>query len=220
MKRSHGLLAIAALLIVGLCGIVYRSVYRGGEAPAEKTSSSKQSAGGAATAGSVELAELRQELAQLRRQVWTQGQRLAPADPAQATSQGPTAAKDPSTDPEVRAEQERKYKEYMAGVDAAFRKEVTDPAWSSTTSSVVQTALVADNDLRPLARSVECRARTCRVEIADDGSGKLGKIIPMFAQEVGPRLPSVTADRVEDASGAATMVLYMTRPEEPPVTAP
>jgi len=108
----------------------------------------------------------------------------------------------------------------MAGIGDAFRNEATDPRWSSSTSSVVQAALVADNDLRSLARGVECRSRTCRVEIADDGSVKLGKILPMFAQQVGRELPSVAAERVEDAGGAATMVLYMSRRGETAASAP
>jgi hypothetical protein len=221
MKRSRGLLTITALLGVGLCGIVVRSVYTSAEAPTESgLAPAKQPASGAAASESAELAEMRREIAQLRRQVWTQEQRQAAAGPGKAEAQDPAAAKDPRTDPEARAEQERKYREYMAGVDAAFRKETTDPRWSSATSSAVQTALIADNDLRPLARGVECRSHTCRVEIADDGSGKLGKILPMFAQQVGQELPSVVANRVEDAGGAATMVLYMFRRDEMPAMAP
>jgi len=215
MKRSHGFLTITVLLGVGLCGVVYRAVRTSAETPDENgLAATKQPVGGAATQESAELAELRREMAQLRRQVLTQGQRLAAGDPAKAEAQDPAAAKDPRTDPQARAEQERKYRDYMAGVDAAFRKETTDPRWSSATSSVVQTALIADNDLRPLARGVECRSHTCRVEIADDGSGKLGKIIPIFAQQVGQELPSLVANRVEDAGGAATMILYLSRRDE------
>jgi hypothetical protein len=216
MKRSLGFLTIAALLGIGLYSVVYRSVHTGAETPTDSDiASAKRRAGNTTTSESAELAQMRQELTQLKHQLWTQGQRLAATDPARAEAHDPTA-KDPRTDPEARAEQERKYREYMASVDAAFRKEATDPHWSSTTSSAVQTALIANSDLRPLARGVECRSRTCRVEIADDGSGKLGKILPVFAQQVGQELPSVTADRVQDASGAATMILYMSRRDETP----
>jgi hypothetical protein len=103
----------------------------------------------------------------------------------------------------------------MAGVDAAFRAESTDP-WSSTASSIVRTALAVDGDLRPLARNVECRSRTCRVEIADDSPGKLGVLLPMFAQRVGEQLPSVLVDRIASPTGAATIVLYLSRNSETP----
>jgi len=221
MKRSHGFLTIATLLSVGLCGVVYRAVHRSSEAPAESgPAPAKQPAEGAATSESIELAELRREMVQLRRQVWIQGQRLEAAEPARAETQAPATAKDLLTDSEVRAEQERKHREYMVEIDAAFRKESPDARWSSTTSAVVQTALIADSDLRPLARGVECRSRTCRVELADDGSGELGQILPIFAQQVSEDLPSITADRVEDAGGTAAMVLYMSRREEAPAMAP
>ena len=211
MKRLLAFLTVTVLLGIGLYSTVYRSVHTGTEAPTDRDGASAKRS--PATPESAELAELRQELTQLKRQMWTQGQGVSATDPAKADAHDPAGAKDPRTDPEARAEQERKYREYMASVDAAFRNEATDPRWSSATSSVVQTALTADSDLRPLARGVECRSRTCRVEIADDGSGKLGKLLPMLAQKVGRELPSVTADRVQEAGGAVTMVLYMSRRE-------
>jgi hypothetical protein len=211
MKRSHGFLTIAALASVGLCSIVYRSVRIGADVPtAGHPGPAMRAAGGPVTPEAVELAELRQEMARLRHQVSTQEQRLAAVDPAKLEASD-SVARDPRTDPDMRAEQDRKYREYLASLDTAFRKESRDPQWSTTTSSVVQTALVADNDLRSLARGVECRSHTCRVELADDSSGKLDKILPMFAQQVSQSLPSVIANHGEDTSGAATMVLYMSR---------
>ncbi|TMQ11565.1 MAG: hypothetical protein E6J91_22515 [Deltaproteobacteria bacterium] len=213
MKRSHGLFTITILLGVGLCGIMYRCVRTGAESSAGSgLAPAKQPDGGATTPELADLAEMRREMVQLRRQLWAQGQRLAAVDPVKA--QDSAAARDPRTDPEGRAEQERRSREFIASVDAAFRKETTDPGWSSATSSVVQTALSVDSDLRPLARGVECRSHTCRVEIADDSSGKLGKILPVFVQQVGQDLPSVITTRVAGAGGA-TLVLYMSRRDTP-----
>lgn len=81
--------------------------------------------------------------------------------------------------------------------------------WSSATSSLIQAVIDGDNDLRPLARGMECRSQTCRVEIADDGSGKLSKLLPMLVHQVGRDLPNVVFDRIQEAGGSATMVLYM-----------
>ena len=208
MKRSRSFLAIAGVIGIGLCALVYRSVRISVETPAETgTTGTRQLADNAMVPEPSTLAEMRQEIAQLKHQVWAQGQWLSPADSAKA--QPPPAAQPPAS--EARAEQERKRRDYMAGVEDTFRKETRDPQWSSATSATVRTALASDDDLRPLARGVECRSQTCRVEIADDGSGKLGKILPMFAQRIGQDLPSITADRVEGASGAGTVVLYMSR---------
>lgn len=136
---------------------------------------------------------------------------------ARTDAQDP-AGKDPRADPEARAEQQRKWREYMAGIDAGFRKEVTDPGWSSTTSTMVRSVLAASNELGPLARDLECRSRTCRVEIADDGSGASGKLIPKFAQQVGRELPHMVAERVEDPRGGTMMVLYMSRLDDAQAT--
>jgi len=214
MKRSHRPLTIIALLGVGLCVVVYRA---GPTAPApavEHGTATPKPPPGESSAAASELADLRRELFELKRVVRTQGHEPVAAEPAAP------AAPDPRTDPEARADYERRYREHMAGVEAAFRQEAADPRWSSATAATVQSALAADSDLRPLARGVECRSRTCRLELADDGSGKLGKILPVFAQQVGRELPSIAYDRIVDASGTATMVLYMARQDDALARAP
>jgi hypothetical protein len=203
MKRSRRVLAVAAVLVVGLCIAVYRAV----QVSAQPVTSAAAAphpvvAGGAESA---EVGELRQELFRLRHQVASQEMRLVTADPAKAQAAAP------DTGPDARAEAERKRKDYVAGIDAAFRKEAQDPQWSAATTSTVQSALAVDEELRSAGRGVECRSQTCRVEIADDGSGKLGKALPMFVHHVGPTLPTMTADRVVDGNGRATMVLYLSR---------
>jgi hypothetical protein len=100
------------------------------------------------------------------------------------------------------------------GVAAAFRGEVADAGWSTTASSAIQAAIAGDEALTPLARGVECRSRTCRVELVDDGSGRLVQALPMFIHHLGRDLPRVTVDRVEGTGGPAAMVLYMSRRSE------
>jgi len=206
MKRSRRFLAVAVLLGIGLCGVVYRSMRTSTEAPADPAAAgARRSASEAAVAGSAELAELRQELSQLRHQVLSHEQKLR-ADPA-----APAPAQADPRSPEARAEQERRRRDFVAGVEAKFRDEPRDPQWSTATAAAVRASLASDSDLRPLARGVDCRSQTCRVELADDGSGKLNKLLPVFVMQVGQSLPSMTADRGVDESGAATMVLYLSR---------
>lgn len=209
MKRSRIFLSVAVLLGIGLCCVVYRSVRARGEAAADPAAAGARRSASEVAAGSTELGELRQELFQLRHQVLSHEQKLRVGDPAASV---PPQTEPPT--PEARAEDERRHREFVAGVEAKFRDEPHDPQWAAATAAAVQTALASDNDLRPLARGLECRSQTCRVEIADDGSGKVGKLLPLFAQQVGQSLPSMTADHVEDASGAATLVLYMSRSVE------
>jgi hypothetical protein len=191
-------------LAVGLCVAVYCSVRTATGVPAAASASAPR-------AGAPEPSKPAAPQPELARP-GAQDQRSPGADLAAPAAQEPV--KDPRADPEARAEDQRKHRAYIAGVEAAFRKEATDPRWSSTTSAVVQAALASEGELRPLTRGVECRTRTCRVEIADDGSGKLGKLLPVFAQQVGQELPSAVADRVEDPAGGAKMVLYMSRRDD------
>jgi hypothetical protein len=212
MKRSSGFLGVAALLGIGLCGIVYRSAHTAAEPhPTSDLSVAKRSTDAAVA---VQLAEMRRKLAELEHQVLVQGQRPTPAGSTKAEELDPSTAADVRTDAEARVEHDRKRKEYMAGVAAAFRTEPMDPRWSSVTSFAIQTALaVTDHDLQTLARAVECRSRTCRVEMADDPSGKLAKLLPVFVQHVGQELLSSVVERIEDARGA-TMVIYLSRRDD------
>jgi len=225
MKGSHRFFMLMALG-GSSCGLVYLLARTAISEPATEHPV-EQLVAGAVTPEARELAELQREMARLRVQVWNQGQRLT-ADPAKvvaydpATTQAPdpSTAQDPRINPEARAEQERQYHEYMAGVEDAFRNEVRDLQWSSATSSVVRAAITGDDDLRTLARDMECRSHTCRVEIVDDGSGKLDKVLPAFTQQVGQDLPSLVADHVEDAGGGKMIVLYMSRGDNAQATAP
>lgn len=105
--------------------------------------------------------------------------------------------------------------ESVAGADAAFGSEPIDPRWSSATSSAIESALVARNGLRPLAHSVECRSRTCRITLGEDGAGNLETILSVFQAERD--LPGAAGARVDHGAAGATMVLYLSRPAEPPV---
>lgn len=202
MTRSRRFLAVVAVIALGLCVALYRAVRVSAE-PSTAPAAALPPAT-APAAESAQVGELRQELFRLRHEVASHEMRLAAADPANAKAA-------PDNSPEARAEAERKHKDYVAGIDAGFRKEARDPQWSAATTSTIQTALAADDGLRASTRGVECRTQTCRVEIADDGSGKLVKALPMFVHTVGQALPTTTADRVVDASGGATLVFYMSR---------
>jgi hypothetical protein len=217
MNRSRGLLAALAALGC-MCGALSLYLAVRSNASSPTTGVARQSDRQTAAAGTNDVAQLRHELAGLQAQVWAQ-ERRSP-DPARTKAADLPVPGDPRSDPEARAEQQRAHREYMAGIDDAFRREVVDPTWSPATSTVVQEALAGDTDLRSLARSAECRSRTCRVEIADDGSGKLGKLVPALALRLGQVLPSVAGDRVVDAGGAATVILYMSRRDDAQAAAP
>jgi hypothetical protein len=214
MTPSRGLLTIAAILGITLCFVVHRALHTDSGDIAERGSAAaEQPRGAGATSESAQLAALRRQIAELERRVWAQ-ERSAAGDPA--THDPPAVSpRDPQIELETHAEQERRHRDYLAGLETAFHDEATDPGWSAATSAVVQTALASSREIRALGRGVECRSHICRVEITDDGRGSLGKILPTFAQEIGHELPNVAANRVQNADGT-TMVLYLSRDDDAP----
>src|SRR3954466_15089669 len=198
MSRSRGvLIAIAGGVVAG---ILYLTV-RGDDRPGERAAA--PAAAGAPIAVS-DVAELRSELAQLRRQVRAQVRaqettRVVPDERLAAPA--PADPKDSRRDPDAAAEAVRKHEAYLAGVDTSFHDEALDPGWSATAAGAIHEALASDRQLGPLARSVECRSHSCRVEPADDGTGTLGKNVPMLALRVGPGLPSMVARQIDGADG-------------------
>src|SRR4051812_15142925 len=135
MRRFSGILWVVAALGAGLCWVVFRAVH---DPPARAAPEGAGAArpepahGGAAVQ---QIRALQRELVELRHQVSGQTQRGS-GEPAQAD---PVRARDPRTDPDARAEYVRARREAIAGVEAAFRGEATQPRWSATASSAIQT---------------------------------------------------------------------------------
>lgn len=214
MKRfTHVLLALGALGVGG-AGVLLRCARGASDVPGPPSADVERARGEReVTSEAAELAELRRELSQLRRQVHAQEEHLASVVAVPGTP-GETQERDPRTDLELREEAERKHREYMAERETSFRKEPEDPRWAAATAAALHAAMADDRELRASARSVECRSSTCRLELTDDGSGRLDRLVPRFAMHVAQELRSATATRVQDPSGAVTMVLYMSSRDE------
>ena len=141
----------------------------------------------------------------LRRQITTQG--------AVANTDAPTGA-DVRSNVLSRAEANRERQMQIAGVESGFRKESIDQKWATTATSAVQYALNSEDAGRLQANSIECHSATCRVEVSDDGSGRLDKSLPILAQQLAGTLPNIIANRVDQPNGSSTLVLYMSRQSE------
>ena len=158
-----------------------------------------------------ELSRMRLELAALKAQLVALGQRVqeAPA-PAEET---PAEPEEPLLDEaQRRAESDRRWQQHMAEVSAAFHEEPVDRAWSETTGTALKSALESDPLLREAAGPMECRTHTCRLELTNDGSGKLDKQLPLFAASVQGTLSNIQAEHVSGADGAPRIVLYLSNP--------
>jgi hypothetical protein len=107
----------------------------------------------------------------------------------------------------------------MAGVAQAFASEKLDPKWANQATSRVSATFEGDEVLRSIEHTVECRHQTCRLQIDDDGSGKLSQRIPFITLGLADTLPSVSAEHIEQSNGRGAMVLYMSSQRPSPQTA-
>lgn len=146
-----------------------------------------------------EVKALRQQLATARAQA-PAGSTAAPA--AAAMPAEPRARDDPA----AFAEAERAT---VTALESTFRREATDPRWSRENAALLQQALTAGASGAVRVGAVECRSRTCRVEIPDDGSGEAGDVLALLSERVGERLPTLSSARIEQGNGSATTVLYL-----------
>jgi hypothetical protein len=169
------------------------------------------------TAASVDdIRALREEVASLRAGISVL-RRQSPKQ-AESASTGPDSqpGADVRSDTLARAEAARERQNQMEAVDAAFRQQAIDPTWSANSSSSIRNALNSEEVGGIQADNIDCRSESCRVELRDDGSGRLSKSLPMLAQQLSGTMPNITANNISQANGDSTVVLYLSRPVEQP----
>ncbi|HXK17981.1 MAG TPA: hypothetical protein VNG33_09270, partial [Polyangiaceae bacterium] len=94
-------------------------------------------------------------------------------------------------------------------VEEAFHKESSDQSWAVETQASVEAAMQTE-PVHLQARSIECRSRTCRVELSDGDSPATQGGLEHLPQAVGNSLPLMQIARTDDASGHHTIV-YLSR---------
>ena len=171
----------------------------------------------------VDAARLAQQVEELQRSLTAVRSQLASQQsqrPGQhAVSEADANPPEPESVEVQRAADAERQRTYMAGVAQAFAGEKVDPKWATQTTSRVSATFEGDEVLRSIEHTVECRQQTCRLQIDDDGSGKLSQRIPFIALGLADTLPSVSAEHIEQSNGRGAMVLYMSSQRPSPQTA-
>jgi hypothetical protein len=99
----------------------------------------------------------------------------------------------------------------MASAESAFRGESVDPDWSGAMADAVR-EIVAQVDRDHVApRSVECRSRSCRVELAAGSGPRTGDDLTPMLDRFAQTLPRATAGQVQAADGHQATVVYLSR---------
>jgi hypothetical protein len=206
MKRSPlaklGAAAVTAVAVAVICQVARRPA-KVPPAEAARSAVPGGSAGDETAALRAEVARLAGQVAALRRPGPDVHLEVGGSPAPAAASTGPRA------EAEAQARWEQGRREYIAGVEAAFRKEPGDPSWASRSTRAIRAALEGEA-VGLTARELECRSRTCRLELSDDGTGKLAKAVPVFANSLAADLPNILADQREEPGGGTTTILYLT----------
>jgi hypothetical protein len=205
MKRYATLLGVASCVV---CVVIVVTAVSSARRASMKAQAAESAAENNVETVSEDITKLRQEVSHLRAQI-----DMAPRQVNVPDSDAPRpTSPDPSpllSDLARRAEEQKQRHEFMAALEARFHAETHDREWSPTTTAALRTALVADATLRQAAQEVDCRSRTCRLELLDDGSGKLNHSVPKLGFAMGSVLPDMNADYIDHGDGTRTMVLYM-----------
>jgi len=159
-------------------------------------------------------ARLAAQVEQLQQSVLALKAQLAAQQSAHSAPHAPAAGGDAKIPDIENVEAQRtadaeRLRTYMQGVSQAFANEKIDAAWSSRASARVASTFEGDEVLRNVARTVECRQQTCRVQIEDDGSGRLNARMPFLTIGLADVLPQVSAEHIDQGNGRGSMVLYM-----------
>jgi hypothetical protein len=158
-----------------------------------------------------DLAALQGEVDSLRAEVLALRHQLpAQASPVPPRADGPTAP-DVRSDPNAREEEAAERQAQLEKIDAAFRRQTVDQSWSANTTSAIHEVLNSTEGGGLQAENIDCRSSSCRVELHDDGTGRLSKSLPIVAQQLAGSMPTVTANTIPRGDGTSNVVLYMSR---------
>ena len=110
---------------------------------------------------------------------------------------------------------EKAFRDRLDAVDAAFRSEAMDPNWSTKLTAMLRADFRKNKAFRNV-RSIECRSRTCRIEIPEDGRGTITNNLPVLTLRFAATLPAMQVDRAKGGNGGKdTLILYMSRITSP-----
>ena len=144
-----------------------------------------------------DVADIRAQLARMRGGVSTTG----------------SATPDTRPDETARADFERAQAAHVAAIEAAFRTEQIDAAWSRNTADSVRAALLqGKQEAAGHIRSVECRSRSCRVMVDSEALQPGGAVdLPIIVSRLAQTLPNVSMGQIDQGDGGQVSVLYLSK---------
>ena len=152
------------------------------------------------------VAALAAEVALLRQKVVAQAQPTA--EVAATASAQPLPLR---RDPEALAKYREEQHERMADVEGGFRAERRDANWAATTEATIRSVLGKDAAVRDTVKTIDCLAKTCRVELNANNAAEIAKRLPRLLPEFLDAFTGTNMDYVDNLDGTQSAILYMSR---------
>jgi hypothetical protein len=149
-----------------------------------------------------ELAEIRRELAALRTDLHNMQQRLNRTHTAAPGDAPTTQVLQP-----VQMDGER-----LTRNESAFRVEAADPQWSRNAALQIQSAIAqVGNGAAEQVRGLDCRSKTCRVELAPNDHQPAYETLIRISQALGNVFTRAEFAHLRQSDGSIAGVLFLVR---------
>jgi hypothetical protein len=153
---------------------------------------------------------LRRQVAELERKLGVLTAHVATQKPDGAGAEEPRPATHEPVPFEEQVERDKvAWEKHIASVAAAFQAERRDPAWAGSTTSLLRARAGSDKVIGPTVKDIDCRSKTCRVELVDDQKGEFARKLPDFLKEVSNVFPMGQARTVDNPDGTKTLSVYL-----------
>ena len=91
----------------------------------------------------------------------------------------------------------------LLALDEVFRQEKVNAGWAAQSTAVLRRALPPPVNATSIAlHTVECRSQSCRVEVGSGNLDVLRQELPLLAQRLADRFPSMSVVARSDGMGA------------------
>jgi hypothetical protein len=161
-----------------------------------------------------ELAEMKREVGALRGEVRATALHtqlgnfaLQQAPGSEPAASGQAVEAEPPLSPE---ESELRREEQMTRIASSFQAEVRNPDWSRKVEGEIAAAM-KDDKIRLTAKSVDCRSKSCRIELEQGDPAAQGKGMPLLANHLAASLPDGMSHEESDGHGGSNTVFYFFR---------
>lgn len=112
----------------------------------------------------------------------------------------------PPSEEAARAEEEKYFAAQGVALESDFRQQTVELNWSTEAMNLIRTGLASDKISGSAIIGLECRTRTCRLELANNGKNHAPDFVE-FPQHIADELSNLMISQTESTDGATVFYL-------------